>query len=431
MLILGAWHKTKSLRLICLGILVHVSLFFGVLDVYFSSPVEFGLSSFKTNFSLADRVVVFIADGLRYEALGDVNFDGHTPFLNKIRRQYGVWGVSYTRVPTESRPGHVALFGGMYEDPSAVLSGWKHNPVNVDNVFNQSVESLLWGSPDIVPMFNRDNLKKINTHCYDTSFEDFSGRKSTIELDKWVFEHVKDYLNRTSVQRLQGGGKIFFLHLLGMDTVGHVFKPNSREYIDNLKYVDKQIGNMFNLFQAFFEDNKTSYIFTSDHGMTDWGSHGSGSEHETESPFIAWGSGLKRYEEPCYLHQADVAPLISALLGINFPTNSVGLIPYMYLNATMYEEVLLLYTNMRQLGERFNKRHERIQCATVYGFFKPFPWLNEKIFAKKINQIEGTIEKRSYEVAVGSTTSENNHLNINLYFIEGRYFRVNRINSRG
>ncbi len=45
-----------------------------------------------------------------------------------------------------------------------------------------------------------------------------------------------------------------------------------REYYENIKIVDDGIQNMTSLIEEYFNhDGKTSYILTSDHGMTDWG----------------------------------------------------------------------------------------------------------------------------------------------------------------
>jgi hypothetical protein len=51
-----------------------------------------------------------LADGCRADKLFELNH--RTPFLRSIIEHYGVVGVSHTRVPTESRPGHVALISG-------------------------------------------------------------------------------------------------------------------------------------------------------------------------------------------------------------------------------------------------------------------------------------------------------------------------------
>lgn len=44
-----------------------------------------------------------------------------------------------------------------------------------------------------------------------------------------------------------------------------------RLYADNLRYVDHGVAKIESLINSYYQDNETAFIFTSDHGMTDWG----------------------------------------------------------------------------------------------------------------------------------------------------------------
>ena len=106
------------------------------------------------------------------------------PFLKDIVFNQGSWGISHTRVPTESRPGHVAFIAGLYEDVSAVAHGWKINPVNFDSVFNQSRWVWAYGSADIVPMFKLGASfpDRIDVSCYEQNEQKFEKSKYSTPL---------------------------------------------------------------------------------------------------------------------------------------------------------------------------------------------------------------------------------------------------------
>lgn len=89
-----------------------------------------------------------------------------------------------------------------------------------------------------------------------------------------------------------------------------------------MNYVDLRIEEAVNMTENFFGKGTTAYVFTADHGMTDWGSHGSGLPSETETPLIVWGAGVKLPGFRQDIEQASIAPLIASLIRIPVPVNN-------------------------------------------------------------------------------------------------------------
>ncbi|KAF1372905.1 hypothetical protein PFLUV_G00254760 [Perca fluviatilis] len=420
----------RMITFLLVGLIVHVVFFLSIFDIYFTSPLVHGMTPQATPLAPpASRLVLSVADGLRADSLFTLlpNGSSRAPYLRSVMEERGTWGVSHTHVPTESRPGHVALIAGFYEDVSAVAKGWKENPVEFDSVFNETKHTWCWGSPDILPMFAKGaSGDHVYTHTYPAKEEDFASTDAS-RLDTWVFTQVKSFFqsaksNSSLRASLLERGNIFFLHLLGIDTNGHAHRPMSREYLDNIGLVDSGVAELVSMVEDFFgHDGRTAYVFTSDHGMTNWGSHGAGHPSETLTPLVVWGAGVHnahKVSEPQpfndgYLqdwklehlrrvdvNQADIAPLMASLIGVPFPVNSVGVLPLLYLNTSDQFKAESMYTNAIQVLEQYKMKMAQKKETTLSFFFTPYQLLTESKQAEFIHKARILIQLEKYEDAI-------------------------------
>lgn len=426
------WRRERWL--VALGIALHAIYMLSIFDIYFKTPIVHGMDPVPQRFPApAKRLVLLVADGLRADKFFEPESDGRfrAPFLRSVMLEKGRWGVSHARPPTESRPGHVAIIAGFYEDPSAVTKGWKANPVEFDSVFKRSKHTFAFGSPDIIPIFC-SGLHHSTWGSYPHEFEDFATDASF--LDQWSFDQFYSLLNRSYDDNklrelLLQDNVVIFLHLLGCDTNGHAHKPYSSIYLNNVKVVDQIAENVYNLVENYFKDNGTAYIFTADHGMSDKGSHGDGHPTNTDTPLVAWGAGIKgpkrlshsyqpdsnlrfvddhKHDMPIPsewgltgiervdVNQADIAPLMATLVGLPCPVNSVGNLPLQYLQLNKGEEVEAALANTKEILNQFLRKSQLKQSSSLQ--FKPFkPLIN---YSSVLGQIEDFISAHDYEAAM-------------------------------
>lgn len=248
------------------------------------------------------------------------------------------------------------------------------------------------------------------------------------ELDTWVFDKVKDLFacastNSTLDAALRRDKNVFFLHLLGLDTTGHSYRPYSKEYLHNIKIVDQGVQEITRLIDDFYGDGKTAYVFTADHGMSDWGSHGDGHPDNTRTPLVAWGSGVAKpvisssgtalgHEDGFSadwgldnvrrhdVNQADIAALMAYLAGLEFPVNSVGQLPLSYLTASVHEQAEAMLVNAREVLEMYWVKEQEKNATELR--YRPYAKLGTgaRSAEQRVLDIRHAIDQGQFEQAI-------------------------------
>lgn len=247
-------------------------------------------------------------------------------------------------------------------------------------------------------------------------------------LDTWVFDKVRELFttaakNVSLDSALRQDQNIFFLHLLGLDTTGHAHRPYSKEYYHNIKVVDQGVKDMTRLIEDYYADGKTAFVFTADHGMSDWGSHGDGHPDNTRTPLISWGSGVakpvvvqsgkaKGHEDGFSadwgldgiqrndVSQADIAALMAYLAGIEYPVNSVGELPLAYIAAESKEKANAALVNAQGVLEMYRvKEREKRNKELRYRAYAPLGDKEHSV-EHRVNEILNEIEAGQFDRAI-------------------------------
>jgi len=314
-----------------------------------------------------DRVVLFIIDGMGLEAglTRSLNAKGQDDGGNFFRRSVlegtARLGVAKVRLPTESRPGHAAVLGGVYEDPAifgARCFGMLAEP-HLGGPHSTRYETLFDTAPRSWSFWpENEEVYKDGAGLADPAKHTASvDREHGLDLpntwtnyrdfDRNGFDMVQRALSDpTWVQELGSRtGSLVHIEFVSPDIEDGGEEAVAEDVIDASRLVEKLAKG----FQERLGDTST-FLVTADHGTVN-GRHGGDDERLTHVPLVAWGRGIahrnyhsvhqttSRWSRDALdrlgvggsllagvvrLRQVDVASLVAALLGISIPMNSRG-----------------------------------------------------------------------------------------------------------
>ena len=394
-------------EIIIKGIIFHLIFGYSMFAIYFKFSINYGMTPHSSELSEdeipAKRVAIIITDGVRADLLYEVISIGETPFLQNIIESKGIYGISHTKAPTETNHCITALFSGHFDDGSITLKRLVNKSIILDSVFNQSRFSLGFGKEICALKIGEDlecipyNKKNYLRRKYELGDYDLLNLNHNFFLNASKNKTLKTKLNQNKI--------IFAYHMNFTDAIGHVFGGTSNKLRNHLINLDSYFFQLEKDFYDFYKDNKTTFIITSDHGMINF-NHGGSNTNLTRTPFIIWGAGIKKNEESKIdfdnfkyeISQIDIPALISGLLGINFPMNSLGVVPIDIMNISDKIKSKILFGNMMQIYEIYKVHNEKISKSILYKQYHPLLYSE-----KNIKHILNHINNKDYIEAISKT----------------------------
>ncbi|MRR29899.1 hypothetical protein EG834_06175, partial [bacterium] len=253
-----------------------------------------------------ERLVIVLIDALRYDTSMKPEV---MPTLAQLRAQ-GASALMHSQPPSFSEPGYSTLLTGAWPE------------INDGPAFNLDYEDI--------PTFTQDNLfssahrngwktavsgyywfeKLIPQSDVDLSFYT-PGEDESADIE--VMDAAMPWLQKDEAQ-------VILIHIDQVDYAGH---HQGGPQSPNWDAAATRADNMLAEIASTLDYTKDTLVVLSDHGQIITGGHGGQDPDCLLEPFVIIGSGVNPGQYPD-IQMVDVAPTLSALLGINLPASTQG-----------------------------------------------------------------------------------------------------------
>jgi hypothetical protein len=271
--------------------------------VGYETPFAFAGEGPPVGPPLTPRVVLVLVDGLGYAASRDL------PFLSALRGQ----GADYEcriGLPSLSLPARGVMLTGAWAEIHGQPTNMKARPMRVEHLFglarrlglrtglsaHKGTHTLF--APVDVPVRLPEEPETAPFARYE------EGLRAALEGAREVLRAVP------------AGFAWVELHIA--DEAGHNWGAASAEYARAARLADDALRGL----AAEVDLARETLVVVGDHGHVDEGGHGGDEEAVMTVPLVLAGRGVRRGAGRC--RHTDLAPTLSALLGLPIPASNQG-----------------------------------------------------------------------------------------------------------
>lgn len=260
-----------------------------------------------TGEALTRRVVIVLIDALREDTSLDVEV---MPYLNELRTDAAV-ATMHSQAPSYSAPGWTTILTGAWPD---INDSQPANPPD-----NNSVRTFT--QDDIFAAADRAGYKTATS-----GFTWFEKMLANSGVDEDFYTPGEDSnadvdVLYASIPWLEDVNyKLVLIHLDQVDYAGH---HQGGALGEGWKSAAGRVDNMLQTIAAHLDFEQDTLLIISDHGQIDQGGHGGDDPITLVEPFVMLGAGVVpgQYGD---VEMVDIAPTVSALLGMSIPASSQG-----------------------------------------------------------------------------------------------------------